>query len=280
MRKHWTDDMAFGIIGLGRVGSVFALRLENAGFPLKAVWDIDPLALERAVRRLRHRPETTLDGFSNCSMLIISVPDRTIDSAAHEILAKNCLAENTVLAHTSGLHRWDPALFHNNPHVLPGSIHPLMAFPKKPEFARNFEGIGFCLTGEPQAITRLEAIVELFKGYPLQLPDNKRDLYHIAAVFASNFPVLMHGIACDILAQTGLDKKCIRSVLTALLDSVGTNLSWHEPADALSGPAVRKDWSTINTHLDVLKEWFPEHEALYSHLTNAVQDWLSTRSSD
>ncbi len=274
MNSNLLSLTSTGIIGLGRVGTFLTIRLERLGYPVKAVYDTDISAIKRLFEFVTNHPETEPSALDDCSIVIVSVPDRMIDTAAETFLSTIQRSDNTILAHTSGMHQWNQSLLQKYPHILFGSIHPLMAFPPNPDTAAGFEEVGFCLTGQIQTIERLKVLVDVLGGYPFQIPEDKRVLYHAAAVFASNFPVLMHGMATDILSETGLDRNVTRNILTALLNSVVRNLAGNDPGKALSGPAARKDQSTINAHLTHLNNQFPEYAEIYRILTKAIHEWL------
>jgi predicted short-subunit dehydrogenase-like oxidoreductase (DUF2520 family) len=276
MKKNRIDGIIgiIGIIGMGRVGSVLALQGECLGLQIGVVLDTDDTAVKRIRRLMQTSPSTDEKELSRCSAVFISVPDRAIDNVTEQLLARKLIRPGTLLAHTSGIHTWNAAALEEEHGLVAGSIHPLMAFPRDPLDARSLEGVGFALDGVEEARDELRVLVQRFRGIPLEIPVENKSLYHAAAVFASNFPVLMHGIALDILQSTGLDRQTARTVLNTLLDSVRQNLAALDPQNALSGPAVRNDRQTIETHIRNLQNRYPQYAGLYRILTDAIFEFL------
>lgn len=262
------------MIGLGRVGSVLVLQGERLGLRIDVVLDTDKTAVERIRRLMQTSPSADEKDLSTCSAVFVAVPDRAIDSVTKQILARKRIRPGTLLAHTSGIHTWNTAQMEEEHSIVAGSVHPLMAFPPDPLDARKLEGVGFALDGCEEARVELRFLIQRFGGIPLEIPVESKPLYHAAAVFASNFPVLLQGIARDILRSTGLEQQTARTVLNTLLDSVRQNLAAQEPQNALSGPAVRNDRQTIEIHIRELQNRYPQYAGLYRILTDAIFEFL------
>lgn len=270
-------DHEIGIIGMGRVGSVLAYQGQKVGLRIAVIQDSNPKVLDQIGQLLSVMPSTNETDLQKCSVVIVAVPDREIDAVTQRLLSKKLITAGTLLAHTNGFHVWDTATMEREYGVIAGSIHPLMAFPQNPLDARSLNGIGFSLDGVDEARKELAVLVERLHGIPLKIPADGKILYHIAAVFASNFPVALQGIALEIFQSIGMEKDTARTMLNALLDSVRQNLSVSEPCKAISGPAARGDWKTIETHIVELKARYPDLVELYQVLTDAVVKMLKVK---
>ena len=268
-----------GIVGMGRVGSVLAYQGQKVGLKIAVVLDNDPKAQERLSQLLPIMPSMKEKDLETCSVVIIAVPDREIDAVTYQLLSKKLISAGSLLAHPNGFHIWDSAAINRDYKVISGSIHPLMAFPQNPLDARSLDGIGFSIDGVEEAQRDLSILVERFKGIPIKIPAEGKILYHAAAVFASNFPVVLQSIALEIFESIGMEKQSARIILNALLDSVKQNLTVNEPRKAISGPAARGDWATIETHIQELKTRFPDLVGLYQALTEAIIKMLHAKES-
>ncbi len=95
----------------------------------------------------------------------------------------------------------------------------------------------------------------------------KRRRVHLTGTFACNFTNAMMAISQQILSDCGIDKDIIRPLVEETIEKLK-----NVPAkDAQTGPAVRKDLSTLNTHLELLKELGMGEEA---KIYNAVSNYI------
>jgi predicted short-subunit dehydrogenase-like oxidoreductase (DUF2520 family) len=84
--------------------------------------------------------------------------------------------------------------------------------------------------------------------------DSHRALYHGAAVFASNYLVVLMHVAVGLLEQAGWTEKEATAALVRLSEGVLLSVSRRRPVAALTGPIRRGDVGTVERHLAVLAE--------------------------
>ena len=99
---------------------------------------------------------------------------------------------------------------------------------------------------------------------PFRLADDRRPLYHAAAVFASNYLVATSAVAERLFAEAGVPEP-----LDAMRPLQETTLG---PGAALTGPAVRGDASTVERNLDALATSAPETVAAYVAMCRIALD--------
>jgi predicted short-subunit dehydrogenase-like oxidoreductase (DUF2520 family) len=145
------------------------------------------------------------------------------------------------------------------------SIHPLQTFPDVPGGIER-------MPGSPVAVSALdedgfafgEDLAETIGGAPFRLPDEAKPLYHAAAVFSSNYLVVVQAVAEELLEQAGVAEPLVklaplaRAALDAALE--------RGPATALTGPASRGDVGTVTRTLEGLAERAPQVAPLYAAL--------------
>lgn len=264
------------IIGLGRVGSTLVRIGLKKGIPVHVVHDSDP----ESMRHLSVPPGVQLSGnlddLDQCGIVLFAIPDRSIDDAASHLLSTGKISSGTILAHTSGIHEWNPSLQQLWPAIRFGSLHPLMSFPSDSANVESFFGTGFGLTGASDTRAELTALVKRLGGFPFDLPAGHRPLYHAAAVFASNFPVVLFGIALDLMTYLGIPKTEASMLIAGLMKSAVRNLETNSPLKAISGPASRKDTDTIRKHLTALAVEFPDYAPLYTMMSRMIRNWIET----
>jgi predicted short-subunit dehydrogenase-like oxidoreductase (DUF2520 family) len=221
------------IIGGGRAGRSLALALAQAG------WRVD---------RVRGRADDHSDAAEGVDLLVIATPDATIAEVAAAVRPSSDRAHGAVVAHLAGSLGLDVLA----PHPRPAAIHPLVALPS-PELGaeRLIGGIWFAIAGDPLA----RQVVADLGGRWFEIADDDRAAYHAAAVIASNHVVALLGQAERVAAPAGVPLAAYLDLVRATID----NVAELGPAGALTGPAARGDWATIDRHLAALDP--TEHEA-------------------
>jgi predicted short-subunit dehydrogenase-like oxidoreductase (DUF2520 family) len=113
---------------------------------------------------------------------------------------------------------------------------------------------------------------------PFHLADERRPLYHAAAVFASNYLVAVAGAAAQLFAAAGVPdpESAMRPLQRATLDNVGRL----GPRDALTGPAVRGDAGTIDRNLRAIAGAAPGLVPAYVELCRVAVEVAGSRLAD
>lgn len=209
------------VIGPGRAGGALSIALADVG------WSVAP-ALGRG-DDLRGAAE-------GVDLLVIATPD----AAIAEVAATVTPGPSAVVAHLAGSLGLDVLA----PHHRTASIHPLVALPSPELGAHRLRGAWFAVAGAPIA----DQVVGDLGGRALRVADADRAAYHAAAVIASNHLVALLGQAERVAASAGVPLEAYLDLVRATVDNVA-DLG---PAAALTGPAARGDWATIDRHLAAL----------------------------
>ena len=224
------------VIGPGRAGGSLAGALGAAG------WRI-----ERPVRR----GEDVVGAAAGVDLLVIAAPDGAIASVAAAVAPGDA-----VVAHLAG----SLGLGALEPHERRAAVHPLVSLPNAEVGAERLrDGAWFAIAGDPLAAD----VVADLAGHAFGVADADRAAYHAAACIASNHLVALLD-QVERVAPDGVP-------LAAFLDLVrGTvdNVAALGPAAALTGPAARGDWATIERHLDALD---PAERPAYEALMQAAR---------
>jgi predicted short-subunit dehydrogenase-like oxidoreductase (DUF2520 family) len=93
-------------------------------------------------------------------------------------------------------------------------------------------------------------------GHPFRLADDRKPLYHAAAVFASNYVVTVTALAEELERAAGVPDPI--AALAPLQDATLANVRRVGAAEALTGPAVRGDAVTLQRNLEALAEHAPD----------------------
>ena len=110
--------------------------------------------------------------------------------------------------------------------------------------ARLRGGAWFAVAGDPLVIR----VVEQLGGRWFEVDDEHRTAYHAAAAIASNHLVALLGQVQRVAAPAGVPFDAYLDLARATVE----NVAELGPAAALTGPAARGDWETIERHLAAL----------------------------
>ena len=97
----------------------------------------------------------------------------------------------------------------------------------------------------------------------------KRRRVHLCGTFACNFTNAMIGISQKILSESGLDS----SIISPLVEETVAKLRSLPAKEAQTGPAARKDMTTIHTHMSLLNELnMKEETEIYDIISNYIMN--------
>jgi len=195
---------------------------------------------ERGVRLLDH------DG----DLIVLCVPDRAIAEVARRIEPGHWMC------HVSGA----TPLAAFDPHERRFSVHPLQTLVKwrGPE---QLDGAFGAVTAEDdEAKERGFWLARTLGLQPFELRDDGRALYHAGAMFASGYLVTLHQAAASLFELAGAPPDALVPLMRRTIEN----------GFELTGPISRGDWSTMDRHLDAIRERKPELEPLYRALAEAT----------
>jgi len=212
------------IVGVGRVGGAFAEFLRRRG-----------------VEVFTYRVRSGEGRLEDADLLFIGTKDQFISSTARQIYESGRrygAAGHFSGALTSDVLRPFPERF---------SFHPLQAF-NRPDPCL-WEGITVGFEGTEGAKVPVRSLASRLPIRIVEIPPERKALYHAAAVFVSNliYAPLLAGE--EIFTSLGLTREDY-----ARLVKVSFNNFLLKGVDGLTGPLVRGDVDTIRKHLEVLGE--------------------------
>ena len=235
-----------GIIGAGRVGTIMATALADAGYQIVGV----------ATRtRPLSRAELAAD------LLLIAVPDDALAPLIDSLAGSGAFHSGQLVAHTSGAHGvavLAPAVAEG---ARPLALHPAMTFAGGPaDLDRLRKGISFGLTAPQDVRPIAEALVRDLGGTPEWIPEERRGLYHAALAHGANHLVTLVNDAMDRLREAGVGQP--ERILDPLLHAALDNTLRFGDA-ALTGPVSRGDTGTVRRHVQTLAATAPEAAPAY-----------------
>lgn len=262
------------IIGAGGVASHLAPALQQQGLDIVEVWSRSrAAAVELADRLNSHaanaglRPVRALWGSLNAvttdaDLYVIAVKD----SALAEVIRQLHIGrEGALMVHTAG--SMSLSLFAEVGHERGGVCYPMQTFSKGR--AVDFSHVHFFVEAaretDEQLLTTLAQQVTHDAALVHRSTSALRRRLHLAAVFACNFVNHCCTLSDSLLADVGLDF----SVMLPLLDETVAKLHELPPAQAQTGPAVRRDENVMGLQRAMLIDC-PDLERLYSLLSESI----------
>lgn len=161
----------------------------------------------------------------------------TPDAAVAEVASAMAPVDETVVLHLSGSLGLDAL----GPHRRRASLHPLVPLPTPTVGATRLRsGVTFAVAGDPMA----RSIAHTLGGRVFDVDDATRVSYHAAATIAANHLVALLGQVERVASTAGLPLEAFSCLIrSAVEDSLAIG-----PSAALTGPADRGDWATVEGH--------------------------------
>ena len=260
----------FNVIGCGRVGQTLAALLHQRGqVQVQDLYSRSFSSAEQAAKFVgAGQPVAELAQMRTADVWLLSVPDAQVGAAAQALAeAQGSKMAGAIVFHNSGF--LSAAVLQPlqalGCHVA--SAHPVLNFASPETGVRQFAGTPCGLEGDASALAWLHTALSAIGGRCFEISSADKPLYHAAAVFSSNFTVVLQGIAQDAWQSAGVPPELMRPLTEALLKSTVDNVLAMGPAQALTGPAARGDTAVVQAQGEVVKQWNAPAGELYKTLS-------------
>ena len=200
---------------------------------------------------------TEISQLTEADIYLMALKDDVIPDISEKLENKTGL-----IVHTSGsvsLH----ALSGNS---RQGVFYPLQTFSKENEV--NYCTIPFCLEANSnEDLQLLKELAAKVSGNVYEISSEQRRKLHLSAVFVCNFVNHLYAVGEQICQKSDIPFE----ILKPLIAETAGKIQQASPAKVQTGPAIRNDKSTINTHLELLES--SENKKIYELLTLAIQSF-------
>jgi predicted short-subunit dehydrogenase-like oxidoreductase (DUF2520 family) len=243
------------LIGTGRMAYQLGHALVKSGIDLVGVAGRDAEARERLARFLDRKAIDLSRPLPKADLVLVAVSDDAIATVAGQLLETGA-----VVAHTAGAMGLNVLA----PHVHRGVLWPIQSLSHGAPM--DLHDVPMVVdANDEQARTLLRSVAHQLSEVVLELPLEKRQRVHLAAVLTSNLPVWLAREAQRLLRE----EKLPPSLLTPLWRATAASVSTFGPEQALTGPARRGDTETIQHHLDLLAS-DPDLRQVYALLSDQI----------
>ena len=257
------------VIGAGAVGSALATALKEKQYLLRLILSKHGRSAKALGRKVRARNARMTEArrFDLSGIVFVAVPDDAIEGVARVLSHRQRDFSGTVVFHTSGTLTSGVLLSLKRKGAAIGSFHPLQTFPKSASSSKRFRNIWVGLEGDKKAVETGKRIAIRLGARPFVLSPEQKTLYHIAAVFSSNYFVTLLAVVETLGRRIRLPRKKIVAMFEPLALQTLANVKKYSAASALTGPVARGDLKTVRRHRGELHKRGLRHIAfLYSAL--------------
>ena len=255
-----------GFIGAGKCGMSLAYYFRSKGVNIRGfssrnndIEDFELLSCDKLVKA--------------SDIIFITVTDTAIPEVWERVSGMDL--EGKIICHCSG--SLSSEIFVGADTDMVCSVHPMLAFNSK---HTSIDAVGqafFTVEGGKYAVNSVSEILSLCKNKFRIIDKRDKAKYHAASCFASNFVVAVCDKAVRLLSECGFNETEARVALAPLMRNNMENIINCGTHDAITGPAARRDFVTIERHMNVLDE---KAAALYKALTDVILNETTAKRRD
>lgn len=260
------------IVGPGRLGQALGKLLASAGVPVLYVAGRRLKAARAGVHFIGRGEPTCLDDYrlAEASVIVLTTADSAYTEVAQRLATLRRNWSGKVVLHTCGslpssvlrpLKRRGAAI---------GSLHPFQTIPNPTAGVRNLKGCFWAVEGDAPAVAVAKRWVKAFGGTAFRVRPTRKTLYHAAAFLVSPTLVTLMNQSVRFLRLSGVPARFAWPMLGQFVSETVRNFMNLRGRRALTGPAVRGDWTTIQRHIRALKRTCPEFLPVYREMLRAM----------
>jgi predicted short-subunit dehydrogenase-like oxidoreductase (DUF2520 family) len=258
----------FYILGTGKTGSAFAVELKDIGCKIEFLSDRNRENLNKlssVINPVSVSENIEADFIKNSDVIFLSVQDKNINDAISEIKNLNLDLKGKIFIHNSGAITSDIFRKLEIDPELCLSLHPVQTFDKI-YFENNhlLKGIYFGIEGGQKAKSYFKKIIKILGSDYLDIPADKKNLYHAACVIASNFLVTMLNVSSEVMNNIGIERSKTFEIFKPLIERTLKNIEVDGLVNSLTGPFDRNDVEVISNHLNSINKELPSLIPFYT----------------
>jgi len=252
------------------MGTALAKTLGDKGYAIAGVSSLHLASAQRlaGICGISEATDRPWEVTRKADVVFLTTPDGVIESVCDSISRQEGFSPGAIVLHCSGAHPSTILASARKSGAWIGSMHPLQSFASVDITHNPFKGIRIAIEGDSKAVSTADQMARDLEAQPLQILTEGKPLYHAAAVVASNFLVTLMGVAFRLIQQAGVKPEEAFAVLKPLIDGTLANIDRSGVHQALTGPVVRGDVQTIETHLHAISAAMPELLPFYTCLVH------------
>jgi predicted short-subunit dehydrogenase-like oxidoreductase (DUF2520 family) len=200
-------------------------------------------------------------------LVLLTVPDDQLPALVEGLAKVGAWRQGQLVVHTSGRYGIEVLEPARRSGGIPLAMHPVMTFTGTSIDVDRLSGATFGVTAPAAFLPIADALVLEMEGEPVHIDGESRPLYHAALAHAANHLVTLIASSADLLREAGVaePERVLRPLVSAALDN-----ALRLGDQALTGPVVRGDATTVARHVDVIGSASPQTADLYVALARAT----------
>ena len=257
---------SIGFVGTGALGSTLARAMQQVGYHVTAVASRTNASSERLAKELDNCEASTLqDVADRCDAVFLTVPD----SAILDVASATHWRSRQAVVHCSGASSLAVLDSAKSNGALIGAFHPLQTFGGSNGDPDVLRDIAYAVEAESPLREALEALATDLGGWPIALAAENRILYHASAIAACGLLATLVKLSADLWSDFGQNSDAGLRSLLPLVRSTLDGIERRGFPGVLTGPMIRGDVATVQSHIDALSARAPAFQPIYSHLALA-----------
>lgn len=245
-------------VGAGNVANHLAKAFFEKGIKICQILNRSLDSANELAEKVDADALTDFNNLKEVDCVIVATPDDTIPG-----IFRKLSHFNSILAHTSGINGIE---FENIELKRSAYIYPLQSF--KHEYKLNLSAVPFFVAAQNDKDKQyLIELVEIISSNVHQVPLDVKQKLHLSAVMLNNFVNHLFGLTYHFLKKDNIDFEYLKPIIETTIHRAIKS----DPLRIQTGPAIRNDESTINKHLQLLRD-FPELQSLYRELSQSIQN--------
>ena len=272
----YMENKKIGFIGAGKVGTGLGDYFSSKGYSVEGYCSRRLQSAQDAAKITKSCIFNDVNQLVNkCDFIFITTPDGQIIKVWNEL--EQCNIKNKIICHTSG--SLSSGIFYNATKLgaYVYSIHPMYAFSDKNGKTSGLENAYFTIEGDNTHLQEIKSFISAMGNKTLIIDTDKKVLYHIANVMASNLILALLSIANDCIRLSGVSEVNSMQALMPLILGNIKNISENGLANSLTGPIERNDSLTIREHLEKLPK---QYGGIYVELSLILTQLAGQKHSD
>ncbi len=247
------------IVGSGLMARALGPALRHAGLTVVSVIGRRSGPTEALAGLLDAEPVLLPDIRLTSDCTFLCLPDRGIEELIGFLPER---LEERAIVHTSGALPLAPLAPLRQRGAVVGKLHPLASLAGG---AQRLRGCAWGIEADGDLTDELRRLAERLGGLPFDLQHTDAALYHLSAVFASNYLLAVVEAARQLWEESGAPLPAAEALLPL---ARGVLDNWQELGieAALTGPIARGEDEAVARQLRTVVEEVPRLESLYRDL--------------
>lgn len=263
-------------VGTGRIAYSFANQILSSGGEICGISNRSDknanLFSQKFNLKLDNLAIKNLPHSSN--VFVLSVPDSSVQAVAEQLSLNNMDFNGKIVIHLSGA--IDASVLDSvaQKGAVTGAVHTPQTFPDNTIISLN-NSFASIETSNQSNFTEIKKFTDFLGLRTFEIKAEFKPLYHLTAVFVSNFLNSNIFVAKEFFTLTGNDDSNFYEIYKNIITTTAENIINKKLPGSISGPLKRKEVETINSHISNIlnSEIKPEiNKLLYlnSYLTQSA----------